>query len=246
MATHPDKMIPELLLKLKNALEKGESPIQKEQSEACTLNVHSLKNSSQQDRGEQSSYSNESISSNVKAKKEIMTRPIEGPKANISANPKRIPFSKNERVKTAFDWLSTTFPSVFNGEVCLPLKLGISQDIAAWKAANDTDNASVDRDINVHSATFFPTKTAIRDALSFYTHSLRYQKSILENDKRYDLNGNEAGVVDVEHKEYARQRKASIEAIIHARKIKREGLKERRKLSSATLQKEKQKKEQTD
>eukprot|EP01035_Chromulina_nebulosa_P023349 gene23349-30257_t len=244
MPIRTDKTISEQIIKLKNAFEKGERNAvpndgesehvrQKKLNETSTLGACSITVSSQQNTLEHNVYGNEPTRSGLDVKKERVSEAFQRPKANISVNPKRIPLSKNKRVKAALDWLSTTFPSCFNTEECLPLKLGISHDISAWIAAaqNNSDKALVDTNTRTDTLIPFPTKTAIRDALSFYTHSLKYQKSLLENDKRYDLNGNEVGAVDAHQKEYARQRKAAIEAVIHARKSKRNALKEKRKLS---------------
>ncbi len=65
MPTQPDKMIPELILKLKNALETGEPMVQNKLNEESCLDLHLLEQSSRHDTGEQSACSDALTYSNI-------------------------------------------------------------------------------------------------------------------------------------------------------------------------------------
>jgi len=79
-----------------------------------------------------------------------------------------------------------------------------------------------------------PSKTAIRDAIRMYTNTPQYQKALQDNDKRYDVNGVEFGVVEEQQKEHAEHRRTSREAGTHAQAAKHKALTERRKRIAAT------------
>jgi ProP effector len=85
---------------------------------------------------------------------------------------KAIPFKENERVQSAMAWLYETYPHVFNVDEKKPLKIGIINDLFK------DDTADVDKR---------PTRTALRDALTFYTKTKSYQKSIMGETHRIDL-----------------------------------------------------------
>ena len=120
----------------------------------------------------------------------------------VIPNHKPIPFRKNERVQAALVWLHETYPIAFHKTEKKPLKVGIWHDII----------------LNLTEAS--PTKTAIRDALTFYTGNPTYQKAVLEQPIRYDLSGNEVGEVEEEHKEYATKRCEDMATLLKIRKEK--------------------------
>ena len=127
-------------------------------------------------------------------------------------NQKRIPFNKNERVLSAHTYLHEKFPNIFKREEKLPLKIGILNDIFDCLDADA------------------PSKKSIRDALQFYTNNYHYQKALLANDKRYDLNGVEVGVGEDKQKEHATDRHDKISAAIKERQEKRQALYERKRM----------------
>ena len=106
----------------------------------------------------------------------------------VSDNQKPISFKKNERVQKAIIWLYESYPNVFHKTEKKPLKIGILQDIFAMLTETS------------------PSKTAIRDALTFYTGNSGYQKAVLEQPLRYDLNGVEVSEIEEKHKTYATKR----------------------------------------
>jgi ProP effector len=127
----------------------------------------------------------------------------------VIPNHKSIPFRKNERVQVALAWLHETYPLAFRKTEKKPLKVGILQDIF----------------LNLTEAS--PSKTAIRDALTFYTGSSSYQKAVLEQPLRYDLSGTEVGEVEEEHKAYATKRHEDMATLLKIRKEKWKANKEK-------------------
>jgi ProP effector len=129
----------------------------------------------------------------------------------VIPNHKPIPFRKNERVQSALVWLHETYPLAFHKTEKKPLKVGILQDIF----------------LNLTEAS--PSKTAIRDALTYYTGSPSYQKAVLEQPLRYDLNGTVVGEVEEEQKAHATKRQEDMMVLLKERKEKWRANKEKHK-----------------
>lgn len=253
MASESTKSIPEALLKLKAALEDGkrDEVIQsarndKNSRSAAQNKTKRIPSKPTKPTRDFVSHGATRIQKEVSVKRVVKTeQPDSDGKKNIKKNvdSKHIPLSQNERVKAALAWLYETFPNLFNASNRLPLKIGITQDVAAWidahrksieSAAGDTEKQGEE------SIVFMPSKTAVRDAITVYTNALHYQKALLTNDKRYDLDGNEVGVVEEKQKEHADQRNAKIEAAIQLQAEKREALRERRKMIAEAWRVEKE------
>lgn len=128
--------------------------------------------------------------------------------------PRPVPFVRNERVMSALDWLYVTFPQLFKKQEKVPLKVGILYDIFVWLEAHKEN-------LDEEQYATLPTKTAIRDAVTFYTMNPWYQKSLVEHDKRYDLDGFEVDDVQDVHKTYATERHTKIEEKIKIQNEKR-------------------------
>lgn len=99
-----------------------------------------------------------------------------------------------------------SLPKVFLAEPLLPLKIGIAGDL-------------MDR--------FAITDGAKRKKIGSILHTrlvrqLSYQRSMLENKFRYDLDGVVSGEITAEHKEYAREKIKEIRAIFDRIKAKRQ------------------------
>ena len=258
MASHQTKSIPEALLKLKAALEEGkrdEMPAKSAGKEVHLTQDKAIKPAykSPTKKVGQPKWENKTVKEG--STKNHNTRDTNRPrheqasheKTNCKPKPhiesKPIPLSRNERVKTALTWLCETFPNLFKANDRLPLKIGITQDVAAWIDAHKTlaEPGGDATDIQVEALTpFIPSKTAVRDAITVYTNTPQYQKALLSNDKRYDLDGNEVGIVEEKQKEHADQRNAKIEAAIQVQVEKREALRERRKMIAEAWRAEKE------
>ena len=252
MTSESTKSIPEALLKLKAALEEGKrdevvQPARNKQKSALEKQKKTKK------MMQKSSAPTRNFAQHQAKKTEkntFLNGEINLEQTNTNAqnntkkhiNSKHIPLSQNNRVKAALSWLYETFPNLFNVNNRIPLKIGITHDVAAWIDAHKKSTEEVSGDTEnqrEENIVFIPSKTAIRDAITVYTNALQYQKALLNNNKRYDLDGNEVGVVEEKQKEHADQRNAKIEAAIQAQAEKREALRERRKMIAETWRTEK-------
>ena len=199
--------ISEYLLKLKAALEEGKRDpkhdLEKKQQTVKT-----------QDRQAKSAVVKVKsvLSTSTRQTSAAIDADVSAAAPKKDVNQKRIPFHKNERILAAHAYLHEKFPNVFKREEKLPLKIGILNDIFECLDA-DT-----------------PSKKSIRDAVQFYTSNYHYQKALLANDKRYDLNGIEVGVVEEKQKEHATDRHDKISAIIKEKQEKRQALYERKRM----------------
>jgi sRNA-binding protein len=253
MAHEQTKPIHEALLKLKAALEEGkrdETPAKSaSKEEHSSRDQHrKTKESTQKpakrtaapEQWRKKTATKPYVENNAKHEKSSSEKTPNIPKIHVESKP--IPLSRNERVKTALAWLYDTFPKLFKANDRLPLKIGITQDVAAWIDTHKTPEQHVkNADVGTEPQTpFIPSKTAIRDAITVYTSSVQYQKSLLNNDKRYDLDGNEVGIVEEQQKAHADQRNAKIEAAIQVQVEKREALRERRKMIAEAWRTEKE------
>lgn len=93
---------------------------------------------------------------------------------------RHIPYVHNARIMNALNWLYVTFSKLFKRQEKVPLKVGVLCDIFAWIDVNKEHMCEEER-------VGIPTKTAIRDAVTFYTTNRQYQHALIEQDKRYNL-----------------------------------------------------------
>jgi sRNA-binding protein len=84
--------------------------------------------------------------------------------------------------------LEQLFPKCFSQTEPKPLKVHIEQDLFA-----------------LESVLALGTKTALRNALKLYTIHTNYLKAVIEQEDRYDLEGNPVEKVEQKHKEYAKE-----------------------------------------
>lgn len=254
MKSEQIKSIPEALLKLKAALEEGKrDDVLTKSTNKEQLSSHNQHSKTKKPESKPSirvatlpKWNNKttkdaSFKNTAKQEKVSPEKTTNTPKPHIDSKP--IPLSRNERVKTALAWLYDTFPNLFKMNDRLPLKIGITQDVAAWIDAHKTSEQPVNEADETQTEAqipYIPSKTAVRDAITVYTSSPLYQKSLLNNDKRYDLDGNEVGIVEEQQKAHADQRNAKIEAAIQLQAEKREALRERRKMIAEAWRAEKE------
>ncbi|MES2608216.1 MAG: ProQ/FinO family protein [Pseudomonadota bacterium] len=264
MAPHQTKSIPEALLKLKAALEEGKrdgvpstskdkephsghNNVKKPESKSPARTETSPKWKNKTAKETSPENHNTYKTNHSKHEAAPLEKTEHKPKPHIESKP--IPLSRNERVKTALAWLYETFPNLFKMNERLPLKIGITQDVAAWiDARKKLEQPSGDVvEIQTEAQTpFTPSKTAVRDAITVYTNTPLYQKALLNNDKRYDLDGQAVGVVEEQQKAHADQRNTLIEAAIQVQVKKREELRERRKMIAEAWRTEKEAKKDPD
>lgn len=178
--------------------------------------------------------------------KEEPSKSMRIPRIKLSSAEKHSLLDKSERVKAALVWLNDTFPDLFRECDCLPMKIGTTHDISDWIDARKESHAiHIEGIAENKKPTGIPSKTAIRDAIRKYTNTPQYQKSLQENEKRYDLNGIEFGIVEEQQKEHAGERNKINEAGTRVQAVKHQALKERRKRIAANWHKEKQIKKKT-
>ena len=130
----------------------------------------------------------------------------------IKANKQKDNIISTQKYEEALNELSAKYPKLFNKEEVKLLKVGIRQDIIA-------------------AGGLTITKSQLAKFLKVYCTGREYKKLHVENAKRYDLEGNESGVVTKEH----------IEGLIKVREEakKKWGLKKQKKIEWAKKQKEK-------
>ena len=127
----------------------------------------------------------------VKKISDIEQQQIDLKKAENIRKEQDIIEQKKERTQQALKFLQLRFNKCFNYKDPLPLKVKIIHDIF--------NDASVAEKIKLGDF----SKTNVNDALKVYTHSKRYNKAIISNDSRIDLNGNTVGEVEKKHKDFA-------------------------------------------
>lgn len=114
--------------------------------------------------------------------------------------------NKIAQQKSTLTYLAEKFPQCFvlDGEA-RPLKIGIFQDLV--EALGNDENVS---------------NTQLRQALRHYTSNWRYLHGCKEGAVRIDLNGNDAGILELEHVEHAQKELAQAKARVAERQaIKR-------------------------
>ncbi len=173
--------------------------------------------------------------STYQRQKEEVSKPVRASDIKLSVEDRHVLLSKSERVACALQWLHDTFPNLFKEQGQLPMKIGTTHDISDWiDGCKNTHHSEGDTHTEANATSEIPSKTAIRDAIRMYTNTPQYQKALQDNDKRYDVNGVEFGVVEEQQKEHAEHRRTSREAGTHAQAAKHKALTERRKRIAAT------------
>lgn len=150
------------------------------------------------------------LSLKISAQKEAEIKEKLSPK-RIEVKPetfKKYPqkFEKNNDIIALLRYLEKQYPKVFNFKKrTKPLKIGIAEDIFA-AAKNTLDEVATE---DQHKK----AKALIKKSLTFYCSSTVYLKSTVEGKPRYDLEGNECGVVDAEQEKWAKKRLADLTKI---------------------------------
>ncbi len=88
----------------------------------------------------------------------------------------------SDKYKEAYNELSSKYPKLFNNQEIKLLKVGIKKEIIA------RGNLTI-------------TKSQLAKFLKVYCTGCKYKKLHIENASRYDLEGNESGVVTKKHVE---------------------------------------------
>jgi ProP effector len=102
--------------------------------------------------------------------------------------------SKLRRTRETLAWLQTTFPLAFFTKDQKPLKIGIQHDIF-----KHLDDIALVEAADTTILPTLPSRIAIRQALSYYSSNIYYQKSLVNRCKRIDLDGVEvADISDLE------------------------------------------------
>ena len=224
MTTLTVKSIPEKLLKLKAALEEGkrETSCVNDQKAKKTQTAASKNRSHVQPKKNQKPE-HLSVEMTQNTKDDAMQ--LSSSKKSVKP-PRPVPFVRNERVMSALDWLYVTFPQLFKKQEKVPLKVGILYDIFVWLEAHKEN-------FDEEQYATLPTKTAIRDGVTFYTMNPWYQKALVEQDKRYDLDGFAVDDVQDVHKTYATERHSKIQEKIKAQNEKRKAYHAKKKEKKA-------------
>jgi ProP effector len=89
----------------------------------------------------------------------------------LSQKPGGSPQEKKTRIQETLKWLCDRYPECFYLKARRPLKKGIIDDLFS-EAPEDG-----------------PSKTALRQALKYYTKGLLYKKALVEKQPRIDLRG---------------------------------------------------------
>ena len=112
----------------------------------------------------------------------------------------------NEEYNKVFKSLSQKYPKLFIEDKVLLFKTGIHKDI-------------------FDAADLVFSKSVIRKFLRLYTTKPQYKELHKENTSRYDLEGNEVGVVTKEDMESLKKQREEIKKTIAAKKLKKQELK---------------------
>lgn len=106
--------------------------------------------------------------------------------------------------KAIIAFLCDKFPACFTQKADVkPLKIGIFKDLSERLG----DDSQISR-------------TRLRQAIRYYTSSLRYLESVKAGGKRIDLDGNACDDIDAQHETYAQERAAEVRKRISERKAK--------------------------
>lgn len=93
-----------------------------------------------------------------------------------------------EDIQKTEKWLCKTFPLLFSKKRSKPLKVGLDKDI--FEEVGDKLPMS---------------RSLVRKSIGYYVNHPLYLKGLLEGNVRYDLKGQESGVVDQTHKDNAQE-----------------------------------------
>ncbi len=104
----------------------------------------------------------------------------------------RQPYYKRESVQKALVWLYETFPKCFAPREQQPLKISITDDIFDYL-------------LNAENKETLPSKSAIRKALTTYTHNRFYLKACVLDAYRIDLNGEKTTPITQQEADYAKE-----------------------------------------
>ncbi|MBY0280707.1 MAG: ProQ/FinO family protein [Alphaproteobacteria bacterium] len=96
--------------------------------------------------------------------------------------------AKREIFKKTLSWLCKTFPDCFNLSNPKPLKKRIEADIFIHLSENKIEIS----------------KRSIRNVLAFYVRQNKYHKALLENQYRFNLEGNPCEEISLADREYAK------------------------------------------
>lgn len=106
--------------------------------------------------------------------------------------------------KAIIAFLCDKFPACFTQKAEVkPLKIGIFKDLSERLAEDE-----------------LVSKTRLRQAIRYYTSSLRYLEAIKAGAKRVDLDGNDCEEIDAQHEAHAQERVAEVRKRISERKAK--------------------------
>jgi sRNA-binding protein len=104
----------------------------------------------------------------------------------------RQPYYKRESVQKALAWLYNTFPKCFSQREQKPLKINITDDIFNYL-------------LNAENKEELPSKSAVRKALTTYTHNRFYLKECVLDAYRIDLNGETTTTITQQEADYAKE-----------------------------------------
>ena len=136
----------------------------------------------------------------------------------------RQPYYKRESVQKALTWLYDTFPKCFAPKAQKPLKVNITNDIFEYLLnAEDKEN--------------LPSKSAIRKALTTYTHNRFYLKECVIEANRIDLNGDATTTVTEQEARYAKEIFDRYSAVFKEKKKAKHREKRKEKFNRQSLNK---------
>lgn len=134
----------------------------------------------------------------------LVQKPIKKKKRHKVLTPEQQ--ARRATLKKALTWLNETFPNCFNLSTPKPLKRQIAADIFSHLP----EDQSVSR-------------RSIRTVLTFYVNRKAYHQALLENNHRFNLEGNSVEAIELAHQEHARtalECKAQMKAARQANKEK--------------------------
>ncbi len=116
---------------------------------------------------------------------------------------KDIKQKKRKVIKETIAWLNKQFPACFDLKNLKPLKLNIDKDLYPFLEKSGS-----------------PSKAKLREALTYYTNSLYYLKTIINETYRYDLKGQEVEEITPEHKAFAQEKLDKILRFMENKKLR--------------------------
>lgn len=104
------------------------------------------------------------------------------------------------QMKSALDWLIQTYPACFSWREPKPLKRRIEKDIFT----------------NLPAELPF-SRLSIREAVAYYTRSMKYKQALIDNSHRYNLQGEQVEAILPEHQQLAQNQLTELMARQEAR-----------------------------